>query len=145
MMHPVVQDWCLHVASIDLKARNNRCHELALVSVGHAIPDWDEQAIASSEHAIISADDCFDLRLRLEIQANYTRQFWMSDNLTDNTMILDAIHSFGHLYASFSMFKEAETMYLRAIAGYEKILDPDHISITDTVHHLGVLYMNQGM
>jgi tetratricopeptide (TPR) repeat protein len=35
-------------------------------------------------------------------------------------------------------------MYLRALAGYEKALGPDHASTLDIVNYLGVLYCNQG-
>lgn len=39
--------------------------------------------------------------------------------------------------------KGAETMYLRALTGYEKALDPQHISTLDTFNNLGVLYTNR--
>src|SRR4051794_18257854 len=35
-------------------------------------------------------------------------------------------------------------MYLRALAGEEKALGPDHSSTLDTVNRLGVLYAGQG-
>jgi len=35
-------------------------------------------------------------------------------------------------------------MYVRALAGYEKTLGPDHTSTLDTVNNLGLLYRNQG-
>jgi tetratricopeptide (TPR) repeat protein len=39
---------------------------------------------------------------------------------------------------------EAEQIFVRALAGYEKALGPDHISIPSTVHNLGNLYHLQG-
>ena len=39
---------------------------------------------------------------------------------------------------------EAEAMYLRALAGYEKAWGPDHTSTLDTVNNLGILYRKQG-
>lgn len=38
----------------------------------------------------------------------------------------------------------AEQMYLRALAGTEKALGPDHTSTLDTVNNLGLLYASQG-
>ena len=35
-------------------------------------------------------------------------------------------------------------MYCRALAGYEKEMGPDHISILGTIHNLGLLYPDQG-
>ncbi|KAK3947359.1 hypothetical protein QBC32DRAFT_328628 [Pseudoneurospora amorphoporcata] len=43
-----------------------------------------------------------------------------------------------------SRLKEAETMYQRALEGYEKALGPDYTSTLDTVHNLGLLYQTQG-
>ena len=42
------------------------------------------------------------------------------------------------------MNAEAEKMYRRALAGYEKAWGPDHTSTLDTVNNLGNLYKNQG-
>jgi hypothetical protein len=39
---------------------------------------------------------------------------------------------------------EAEKIYLRALAGYEKALGPEHISTLDTVNNLRILYASQG-
>ncbi|KAL4860407.1 hypothetical protein BDV12DRAFT_181626 [Aspergillus spectabilis] len=35
-------------------------------------------------------------------------------------------------------------MYDQALAGYEKVLGPDHTSTLDTVHNLGLLYSDHG-
>ena len=55
-----------------------------------------------------------------------------------------ANHSLGLLYHDQGKLAEAEQMYVRALAGYEKALGPDHTSTLDTVSNLGVLYRNQG-
>jgi tetratricopeptide (TPR) repeat protein len=39
---------------------------------------------------------------------------------------------------------EAEQMYVRALAGYEKALGADHTSTLSTVHNLGLLYADEG-
>ena len=48
------------------------------------------------------------------------------------------------LYEDQSKLKEAEDMYVRALAGAEKSLGLEHTSTLDTVNNLGVLYKNQG-
>jgi hypothetical protein len=35
-------------------------------------------------------------------------------------------------------------MYMRALAGYEKALGPEHSSTLNTVNNLGLLYRDQG-
>jgi hypothetical protein len=47
---------------------------------------------------------------------------------------------FGLLYSDQGKLKEAEEMYLRALAGYEKALGPGHPSTLNTVNNLGLLY-----
>lgn len=42
------------------------------------------------------------------------------------------------------MVEDAEAMYLRALAGYEKTWGPQHMSTLDTVNSLVVLYRNRG-
>ena len=48
------------------------------------------------------------------------------------------------LYSDQGKIVEAEAMYLRALAGFEKAWGPDHTSTLDTVNNLGVLYQKQG-
>ncbi|KAK3946532.1 Tetratricopeptide repeat-domain-containing protein [Pseudoneurospora amorphoporcata] len=64
-------------------------------------------------------------------------------NIEDIT-IGHATHSLGDLYSDQGQLKEAETMYQRALKGYEKALGPDHTSTPDTVHNLSTLYETQG-
>lgn len=53
---------------------------------------------------------------------------------------MGAFHGLGDLYSDQGKLKEAEEMYQRALAGYEKALGPNHTSTLDTVNNLGVLY-----
>ena len=48
------------------------------------------------------------------------------------------------LYSHHGRLEDAEKMYDRAQAGYEKALGPDHTSTLNTVHNLGSLYSDQG-
>ena len=48
------------------------------------------------------------------------------------------------LYYSCGKFDQAETMFSRALAGYEKALESDHPEMLRVVQNLGVLYLNRG-
>ena len=55
-----------------------------------------------------------------------------------------ACHIVGNLYIDQDILREAEDMLVRALAGKEKALGPEHTSTLDTVNNLGVLYSKQG-
>ncbi|CAG8907052.1 unnamed protein product, partial [Penicillium egyptiacum] len=57
---------------------------------------------------------------------------------------LDKVVAVSRLLHDQIQLDEAEQMYIRALAGYEKALGPDHTSILDTVNNLGLLYADQG-
>lgn len=130
MMHPVVQKWCLDMASIDTEARNKRWDDLALVSIGYTVPSRYEQAY-------------WELQQRLLVHADYVREAWVGDHLTDNVVIWNAIHRMGTLYFDQEKLKEAELMYQRAFSGCQKTLGTDHVTTLNIVQDIGVLYTRQ--
>jgi tetratricopeptide (TPR) repeat protein len=60
------------------------------------------------------------------------------------TSTLTTVHNLGDLYSNQGRLTEAEQMYVRALAGREKALGPDHTTTLITVHNLGNLYNDQG-
>lgn len=48
----------------------------------------------------------------------------------DYTLTLDTVNNIGNLYSNQGKLAEAEQMYLWALAGYEKALEPSAISGT---------------
>jgi tetratricopeptide (TPR) repeat protein len=128
-LHPVVQDWCHHVADYD----NLTCqlHELALMSVGYMVPHDSEREYA-------------EIQQRLLPHANYliSRESgrWQSDTID----MWNALNSIGNLYTHQGKLKEAEEIYQRALEGKKKALGPDHSSTLATVNNLGLLYSHQG-
>src|SRR5204863_296994 len=62
----------------------------------------------------------------------------------DDIRAIDAMHMLGLLYADQGRLTEAESMYQRALEGYEKALGRDHTSTLNTVNNLGLLYADQG-
>jgi tetratricopeptide (TPR) repeat protein len=126
-MHPVVQDWCLHLASTDKNVNTAQLDELALVSVGYTVPSSSDK-------------DYIELQQRLIPHANYVRH---GVCLGHNILVWGAFHGLGDLYSDQGKLKEAEELYRRALAGKEKALGPDHMSTFNTVNNLAGLYMKQ--
>ena len=56
----------------------------------------------------------------------------------------ETVNNLGALYSDQGRLKDAEMMYERALAGYEKAMGPEHTSTLNTVKYLGILYVNQG-
>ncbi|KAB8212948.1 hypothetical protein BDV33DRAFT_94102 [Aspergillus novoparasiticus] len=127
-MHPVVQDWCIHLASRDETVVPTQLSELALISVGYAVPSKNDR-------------NYWGLQQRLIPHANYVRHGGWTDT---NIAVWGAFQGLGNLYYNQGMMKEAEEMYQRALAGYESALGPDHTSTLGIVHNLGTLYSDQG-
>ena len=55
-----------------------------------------------------------------------------------------ACHNIGFLYSDQGKIKEAEEIYLQALARKEKVWGLEYISIFNIVNNLGNLYSNQG-
>ncbi|KAI9037125.1 uncharacterized protein KD926_000842 [Aspergillus affinis] len=127
-LHPVVQDWCTHVAGTENHI--SRLREIALVSIGYTVPGSDEKDYARVQR-------------RLLPHANYVFRKHMTYE-TNNTAVCGAFHMLGNLYSDQGKLKEAEEMYQRALAGKEQALGPDHTSTLRTVNNLGLLYSDQG-
>jgi tetratricopeptide (TPR) repeat protein len=128
-LHPVVQDWCYHIAASN--NLTNQLYELALISVGYMVPSNSDRGYAEVQQQLLP-------------HANYLvdrkRDHW-PNNTSD---MWNALNGIGNLYSNQAKLKEAEEMYQRALAGYEKALGPDHTSTLDTVKNLGLLYKHQG-
>jgi tetratricopeptide (TPR) repeat protein len=127
-MHPVVQDWCIHLASADKAVDLTQLNELALVSVGYTVPNRSVRNYA-------------ELQQRLLPHANYVRH---RDCPGNDIAVWGAFHGLGDLYSDQGKLQEAEEMYQRALAGCEKALGADHTSTLNTVNNLGSLYSDQG-
>ncbi|KAJ0419197.1 hypothetical protein BJY00DRAFT_314265 [Aspergillus carlsbadensis] len=128
-IHPVVQDWCSHIAA--LENRTVQLYELALISVGYFVPSQDDR-------------DYLRLQQRLLPHANYLIQRERLNWPDDKLAIWGAFNGLGDLYSYQGNLKEAEEMYQQALAGYKKAVGPDHTSTLDIVNNLGILYFIQG-
>ncbi|KAL4972232.1 hypothetical protein BDW66DRAFT_164314 [Aspergillus desertorum] len=110
-LHPVVQDWCYHIAaSNDL---TNQLQELAFISVGYTVPSQDTRDYARLEQRLLPHANNL-------IQRNIGH--WLDIQPEDRLNIFGAFHCLGILYSDQGRLKEAEEMYQRALAGYEEAL-----------------------
>lgn len=56
---------------------------------------------------------------------------------------MDTVQNLGNLYRDQGKLRDAQDMYVRALAGREKVLGPEHILTLQTVYNLGLLYQHQ--
>src|SRR5260221_232550 len=106
-------------------------------------PTFLAAAILHLEYHLLSIGDS-DHKTRFEGQAHLDT-IWRgveSFNLGDH--FLEARIIFGNFYLDQGRLKDAEMMYSRALAGYEKALGHEHTSTLNTVNNLGLLYADQG-
>ncbi|KAJ5715197.1 uncharacterized protein N7483_012378 [Penicillium malachiteum] len=127
-MHPVLQNWCHHIARTESIANLSQLRELALISVGWTVPRANERNYS-------------EIQQRLIPHANHVRLERLYGN---NITVCGAFHGLGILFSNRGKLNEAEEMYQRALVGKEKALGPDHISTLYTVNNLGLLYLDQG-
>ncbi|KAH7021522.1 Tetratricopeptide repeat-domain-containing protein [Microdochium trichocladiopsis] len=130
-MHPVVHRWALHLDEGSRKAYYAR---LALTLVGLSVPMSTERKYWVLQQQLLPhGQHCAE---------------WLQSDRTDSLELadgdqLEALHNLGNLYAQQGRRAEAEAMYQRALAGYERALGPDHTDTLKTVNNLGILYNNQ--
>ncbi|KAK3340806.1 hypothetical protein B0H65DRAFT_529695 [Neurospora tetraspora] len=131
-MHPVVHRWISHIQD---DAGKRVFLRLAVMLIGFSVPHHTTKNYWVLQQRLLPhAERCL---------------WWMGEleggecNIEDIT-IGHATYSLGNLYSDQGRLEEAETMYQRALEGYEKALGPDHTSTLDTVNNLGLLYKTQG-
>ena len=132
MMHPVVHRWASHIQD---GAAKREVLRLAVMVVGLSVPSS-------------TSKDYWVLQRRLLPHAERC-SWWIGEiygvgRSFDDITAIDAMHMLGDLYADQGRLTEAESMYQRALEGYEKALGRDHTSTLSTVNNLGLLYADQG-
>ncbi|KAL4744430.1 hypothetical protein BDW72DRAFT_209020 [Aspergillus terricola var. indicus] len=132
-LHPVVQDWCYHIAASN--NLTNQLQELAFISVGSMVPRRDTRDYARLEQRLLPHANNL-------IQRNIGH--WHDIRSQVRLNIFEAFNRLGILYYDQGKLKEAEEMYQRALAGWDKALGADHTSTLGTAHNLGCLYKDQG-
>ncbi|KAJ5125750.1 TPR repeat protein [Penicillium atrosanguineum] len=131
-MHKYVHDWTLATLNKNIDRSYYwyavDCVNACIAGVEeHSLGDFSFSRIA--RHAVRLAEQRF-----LE---NYT----ISDATPGQ---LDKIARISLLLRHQMQFDKAEQIYTHALARYEKVLGPDHLSTLATVHSIGCLYRAQG-
>ena len=132
MMHPAVHRWASHIQD---GAAKREVLRLAVMVVGSSVPGSTSRNYWVLQRRLLAhAERC---------------SWWIGEiygvgQSFDDIMAIDAMHMLCLLYADQGRLTEAESMYQRALEGYEKALGRDHTSTLDTVNNLGSLYKDQG-
>jgi tetratricopeptide (TPR) repeat protein len=129
-MHSVLHSWCRYLGASE--AERDSFQKLALRIVGKMAP-------------LKSAKEYWVLQRRLLPHGQAV--FDGMKSRTQAEITLDegwACHSLASMFLDQDRYLEAEAMYKRVLAGYEKQLGFEHEIILDIVNDLGVLYCYQG-
>lgn len=134
-MHAVVHDWIREFIN---KEDSDDLFRIGIISVGLAVPGENEKDYWTMQHRLLPHAS------RLSRHLHINPVFSNRPNEIDDTFYLHGLHNLGLLYSDQGKLAEAEAMYQRALAGYEKALGPEHTSTLRTVNNLGLLYRDQG-
>ncbi len=132
-MHSVLHHWCLHAFEKD----NAIMSWLAVVVVASAVPSQTMPDYSLLQRRLLPHCDRVFSLLQQSIQEAF-------NDKVNNPSVSKACHRLGDLYSDQGKMKEAEDMYIRALAGKEKAWGLAHTSTLDTVNNLGTLYSEQG-
>ncbi|KAI9691165.1 MAG: hypothetical protein M1822_008785 [Bathelium mastoideum] len=142
--HPVVHRWAYYYRA---RTFQFELSQLVLLSVGWALPPklvCDHSAI--ERRLLPYAQAC----TRWIVPEQMSCSGSLENSNTDSTRpkqevaMLQAIHYLGILYAGQDNMAEAETLYVQALQGKEKVLGLKHTSTLWTVNSLGILYQHHG-
>ncbi|KAI9854152.1 MAG: hypothetical protein M1813_001359, partial [Trichoglossum hirsutum] len=133
-MHTVVHDWIREFVN---KGGDN-LFQIGITSVGLAAPGKEEKDYWMVQRRLLPHAS----RLSQSLHKNHVLNSRPKE--TYDTSYLLGLHNLGSLYSDQGKLAEAEAMYQRALAGYEKALGPEHTSTLSTVNNLGSLYKKQG-
>ena len=133
-MHHCVHAWVRSVLYAAIEGQNMR---LALACIAESVP-WDPVPgdWMIEQRLIPHAERCLRLLHAWKDESKNSEQI--------EDLVTTSFSSLGKLYKDQGKLTEAESMYQRALAGYEESLRPDHILTLHTVHNLGSLYHGQG-
>jgi tetratricopeptide (TPR) repeat protein len=142
--HPVVHRWAYYFQDGD--DSRAQLTQLAVMVVGWAVPDSSSQDYSILQRRILPhAQVCSRWVGSIETKQSTTHKGGVTKvKLSEDRVLIDAVHRLGFLYAHQGKLVEAEQMYQRALQGKEKAWGPEHTSTLDTVNNLGLLYKKQG-
>ncbi len=130
-MHRVLHQWCFQASEDNM----GEMAWLAFVLVASSAPHSTMTDHTLIQRRLLPHCDrvCFLLRGSIPKAPTYEKE--SSLDIACNTV--------GYLYRNLGKLREAEDMYVRALAGYERALGPEHTSTLQTVNNLGLLFADQ--
>ena len=132
-MHSVLHRWCFYA----FEGEKVDMSWLAAMVVASAVPSESTPHYTLIQRRLLPhCDQVFSL-LRKWAQET-------PSDLADLRSRSDACHKLANLFSDQGRTKEAEEMYMRALAGYEKAWGAEHTLTLRAVNNLGNLYSNQG-
>ena len=126
-IHPVLHTWCLHNFT-DAEEIRQLCG-LALRMVALAVPSS-------------TSSNSRDIGRRLVPHAKVVGN--RSLGRVNDEHFASELHTVADFLSNWESFAEVESLYLRAMKGWEKLLGPNHPSTLNTTNSLGLLRKNQG-
>jgi tetratricopeptide (TPR) repeat protein len=125
-VHACVHSWMEYVLNQGI---NDTMVGSAIHCVASCVPTEDQKEFWILQQRLLAhADRCLKMTKGMDLDSEATV----------------ALGSLGILYAGQGRLQDAEAMYQRALAGYEKACGPDHPSTLDTVNNLSIFYAKQG-
>jgi tetratricopeptide (TPR) repeat protein len=144
--HPVVHRWASYIQDDD---QREEFMQLAVMVVGLSVSDDSTKEYWILQRRLLPHADSCSHWILTELKPLYRREGHFDKESTEEvkniSVVLNATHLLGYLYANQRKLKEAEEMYQLALKGSETALGPNHISTLTTVNNLGFLYKDQGL
>ena len=133
-MHSVLHQWCFYA----FEGEKANMSWLAAMIVASAVPSKSVPHYPLIQRRLLPHCD----RILLLLQT------WAQETFSDPADLpshSDACHQLGNLYSDQGKMKEAEEMYLRALAGYERAWGHKHKRPLDTRYNLAIMYKQTSM
>jgi tetratricopeptide (TPR) repeat protein len=138
--HPVVHRWAYYLQG----GNDSKAHlaQLAVMVVGWAIPRSSLREYFILQRRILPHAQVCTQRVRtIETKPGSIQQGGVIEvKLSEDQVVIGAVHNLGLLYQDQGKLVEAEQMYERALHGFNEVLGPKHTSTLMTVGNLGIVY-----
>ncbi|KIX02501.1 uncharacterized protein Z518_08442 [Rhinocladiella mackenziei CBS 650.93] len=131
LVHPCLHDWLVEGLNTPPKP------ELFLTALACVTCSVDDE---SGPRFWVTSRRLLEHAEQLESPRFHT--LWQ--RMASEKRVIDAAHIIAGVHRQWDRHDKAEQMYIRALAGGEKALGPDHTLTLSTVHNLGALYRDRG-
>jgi tetratricopeptide (TPR) repeat protein len=134
-IHVVLHAWCHHLSANE---ERRAMLLLAVRIVAQAVPAESNTTYWTLQRRLLP----HGMHVYAKMSVLRRQHDW--ESYDEDDVPAWASHALGRLFAAQVKLAEAGQMYERALAGYEKVLGPEHTSALATVNNLANLYRGQG-